>query len=418
VPTIEAQLGIRPADVTASREVASGERPPLFATPREQAIARTTYERIFALAPKADFVPSVTVLGNDEVKAAIIGDVEAHLSPAQLELEGVAGEPDVAAVVEKTIEAVQAGTLDLPRVLVVPIGKVRSHFEPFSLDLSGLRLQPPSEELFLQYLQSHQTELIGLGDAGSAETRLENYVVRALVDYDDVAYEQHADLLYDLARQVVGHLRSYLAEAELEPTLRFHERMIAQLVHVQMQPHYREEAAGYEVKVSQGFEKIRGGVYTKPAEGAVLDFRRPPPERSSIGKHVFGGFQRCLQPIVKFQSDTERVLAIILEREALKWIRPAKGQPCIEYRLDGGLQQYQPDFIAELSEAMYMLETKMRGQLLSPDVLAKKTAAIEWCKHATAHAESYGGKPWIYALIPHDAVAENRTIAGLVAAAR
>ena len=29
---------------------------------------------------------------------------------------------------------------------------------------------------------------------------------------------------------------------------------------------------------------------------------------------------------------------------------------------------------------------------------------------AVEHARSYGGKPWQYALIPHDAIAENITL--------
>jgi type III restriction enzyme len=40
---------------------------------------------------------------------------------------------------------------------------------------------------------------------------------------------------------------------------------------------------------------------------------------------VFGGFQRCLYATQKFQSDSERKLAIILDREALKWFKPARG---------------------------------------------------------------------------------------------
>ena len=33
---------------------------------------------------------------------------------------------------------------------------------------------------------------------------------------------------------------------------------------------------------------------------------------------------------------------------------------------------------------------------------------------ATAHSASYQGKPWTYALIPHDVIAENMTINALV----
>jgi hypothetical protein len=48
-----------------------------------------------------------------------------------------------------------------------------------------------------------------------------------------------------------------------------------------------------------------------------------------------------------------------------------------------------------------------------PEVLAKRDVAVEWCRHATPHAASYGGKPWTYLLIPHDAIAENMTTEGL-----
>jgi type III restriction enzyme len=53
--------------------------------------------------------------------------------------------------------------------------------------------------------------------------------------------------------------------------------------------------------------------------------------------------------------------------------------------------------------------------LESPDVLAKRDAAILWCERASGHAATCGGKPWAYVLIPHDVIAENMTIAGLAA---
>ncbi|MGE0210082.1 MAG: hypothetical protein AB7S41_00125 [Parvibaculaceae bacterium] len=52
--------------------------------------------------------------------------------------------------------------------------------------------------------------------------------------------------------------------------------------------------------------------------------------------------------------------------------------------------------------------------MTSSDVLAKRDAAVEWCRHASAHAKCHGGKAWTYALIPHDAIAENMTLEGLI----
>ena len=62
---------------------------------------------------------------------------------------------------------------------------------------------------------------------------------------------------------------------------------------------------------------------------------------------------------------------------------------------------------------IFMLEPKASNQMNAPDVIAKLKVAVEWCRRATEHAASYEGKPWVYVLIPHDAIAENMTIEGL-----
>jgi type III restriction enzyme len=76
--------------------------------------------------------------------------------------------------------------------------------------------------------------------------------------------------------------------------------------------------------------------------------------------------------------------------------------------------EYQPDFVAETADRIYMLEAKARNDMDDVDVQAKKDTAVQWCRHATSHAVSHGGKAWQYLLIPHDAIIENMTIAGLV----
>ena len=134
-----------------------------------------------------------------------------------------------------------------------------------------------------------------------------------------------------------------------------------------------------------------------------------------MAKYLFGGFQRCLYPVQKFDSDSERKLAVILERDALKWFKPAKGQFQIFYRNGADHLEYQPDFVAEAADTKYMLEPKKRTELDDTIVLAKKEAAVNWCMNASNHAASYDGKPWRYVLIPHDEIAENITLDALAA---
>ena len=64
-------------------------------------------------------------------------------------------------------------------------------------------------------------------------------------------------------------------------------------------------------------------------------------------------------------------------------------------------------------DTVYMLESKAKTKLHDDDVIVKKAAAEKWCRQASEHAQKYGSKPWVYALIPHDAIAQNMTLKGL-----
>ncbi len=162
---------------------------------------------------------------------------------------------------------------------------------------------------------------------------------------------------------------------------------------------------------------VKDSAYTATAGDPVLDFRQSPTDKSNMPKYLFGGFSRCLYAEQKFHSDAERRLAVILERDSLKWFRPAKGQFQIYYALGTDHPEYQPDFVAETESTMFMLEVKARNELEAPEVLAKRDAAVLWCQRASDHAGSCGGKPWRYALVAHDVIAENMTLEGLAGAA-
>jgi type III restriction enzyme len=413
---LASKLGLQPEQTTTSTQLPTGADPPVFETPEDQTVAQIAYQVICNLENQPQVLPSVSYLTNTDVQAAVWKEVTAQYRPTQLEIEGVTAKPDIAAIVAKTVELVIQQTIDIPRILVVPTGDVQSGFEPFMLKLETLNYPPVSEELWAKHLRTDQVDVIAVGKGGSAESRLEDYVVSGLVDFDDVSYDSHADLLYDLAGQVVNHLRSYLPdEHETRKVLSSYQRDIARFVHVQMQEHYWEKATGYEVKISKGFSELKPSAYTALASGPVLDYRQPPADKSNMAKYLFGGFKRCLYSVQKFHSDTERKLAVILEREASKWFKPAKGQFQIYYKSGADHLEYQPDFVAETDATIYMLEPKARSEMDDPKVIAKRDVAVKWCKQASDYAKTYHGKPWQYVLIPHDAIAENMTLKGLAA---
>lgn len=412
--SLSSKLGFNPPAMTGRTVLAGRGETPAFAKPDEQKVAQMAYEAIRTLENRPDMVPSVAALRTPEVLAAITRRVEAEYAPAQAELEGMAEKPDIAEVVAKTVDLVTQQTIDIPRILVVPKGEVTCGFRAFKLDLGALKYPPVSDELWLQHLRTEKSEVVALAQGGVREERPEDYVVRGLVDFDDVSYDDQADLLYDLAGQVVQHFQDYLSVEDAEKVLLCYQKPIAQFVHAQMQQHYFEEASEYEVKVSKGVTELKPSAYTQGVNEDPADYRVAPDDKSNMARYLFGGFKRCLYPVQKFDSDAERKLAVILERDALKWFKPARGQFQLYYRVEGGdPQEYQPDFVAEADGAIYMLEPKARNQMDAPDVRAKQEVAVKWCAHASDYTRQIGGKPWRYALIPHDAIAENMTLAGL-----
>ncbi len=410
---LASQLGFQPEQTTTSTLIPRAAEPPVFTKPEDQKVAQITFEVIRNLENQPQKLPSVSFLAHKEVQEQVTQAVASLYRPSQLELEGVVAKPDIAAIVAKTSEMVIQKMIDIPRILVVPTGEVQSGFKPFTLNLDTVKYPAVSDELWAKYLRTDEVDIIAMGKGGMEEARLEDYVVSGLVDFDDISYDAHADLLYDLASQVVNHLRTYLKEEEISKVLRCYQRDIARFVHAQMQDHYWEEATGYEVKISKGFSELKPSAYTASATEPVLDYRQSPADKSNMAKYLFGGFQRCLYPVQKFQSDPERRLAVILDREAQKWFKPAKGQFQIYYKSGPDHVEYQPDFVAETKTTIYMMEPKARNEMGNEEVLAKMVAAVKWCKQATDHAATCGGKPWHYLLIPHDTVTENMTIAGL-----
>jgi type III restriction enzyme len=71
---------------------------------------------------------------------------------------------------------------------------------------------------------------------------------------------------------------------------------------------------------------------------------------------------------------------------------------------------------AERRRHILIVEIKAKKELADPVVQAKAKAAQKWVHHANDHAKETYGKPWIYVLIPHDAVKPSATLASLASA--
>jgi type III restriction enzyme len=387
------------------------EQQPIFSGIAEQTVAQIAIAELNKLQHAPQTVATSKALFKDAVQKSVIQAVTEQLATGQQSLFDLENPVNVADIVAKTTELLVQHTIDIPRVIVVPKGEVSYGYKAFTLDLSGLNLQPSERDIVIQSLQTNEQTFM-VSQIGLTEDRPENYIVHALIDYDDISYDDHADLLYDLSGQVVEHLKAKkLSDEEINNVLSNNRPLIAKAIYTQMAAHFWEKADSYEVEIRSGFTPLKSCAYTVSAGQAANSYRDTVTEKSKIKQMLFGGFSKCLYPVQKFDSDTERRFAVILERDVQKWFKPAKGQFKIYYRDGVEHPEYVPDFVAETNDCVLMVETKAQAEMTDTVVQAKADAASKWCQNASEYLLKNGGKAWKYLLIPHDEVVESKKLA-------
>ncbi|MEK7288311.1 MAG: DEAD/DEAH box helicase family protein [Elusimicrobiota bacterium] len=223
----------------------------LFDNSAEREAAKVTLN---VIQREFERLPRSADLAKPEIQKQIVARVKEIIAPAQAELEGIGEKVDVAKVVANAIALRNEFSIDIPRITVQPVGDVSRGYKEFKLDLSKVRLQPVDNEILIQELYRQEQRRLASGSGITLEDRPENYLIRGLVDFNDISYEEHASLLYKLAGQTVGHLRSYLKkEDEVVNVLQYHQQNLVNLIHAQMQEHFEDKATAYEANVSKGF---------------------------------------------------------------------------------------------------------------------------------------------------------------------
>lgn len=363
-----------------------------------------------------------------DIQAEVVRRVQARIPPQQLVIEGLATPLNVAATVERAARLYINNTIDIPRIVVQPVGEVRRGYQDFDLDLGGF--DPPliDQNLLVQHLRTNDRELLATEDSIVPEPRLENHIVKKLMDLPAIDYDTHSELLYRLAGQAIAHLRAkHGADDKVMRVLLYSRAAIVSLIAEQMERNYVEQATRYEVSVPRGFEHLEAQCGTAAADEEPRDLRRPIADKPRIRGMLFAGMDKCLYGIQRFQSDPEREFAVLLEdcADVLKWAKPKDGSIKIYWSPEGrhDSRQYNPDFVIETRDRCYLAEVKAAGllgntagQILDAEVRAKARAAVRWCEHATEHARSCGGKPWAYLLVPDIATGAGATFGGITTA--
>jgi len=418
--SIEALVVGQPEEIDSSKsstvpKKAANKQQPLFNSEKEKEVAQTTLEVI----KEFEKLPSSKKLKEKDIRKQIEERVEEVLTPVEPELEGISEKVDIAQIVEKVTEAYIENTIDIPRIVLTPKGDGSFTYDDFDLDTSGIgRPAPIEQELYIQELRTHERERIEGGSVVIKENRLEDHLISALIDYDDISYDEHADLLYKLSGQMVDYVRLYLNdEEEIRNVLVSHRKQLSKIIHAQMLNHYNQGYTEFEASVPRGFEQPKRSSMSMDAEEKARYYRDQIQDRTAIRGMLFQGFGKCIYEVQKFDSDSERLFSVLLEDDdsVVKWFKPTRDDFKIFYHHQHQERLYEPDFVVETKDAKLICEPKRADAVDSDEVQEKAKAAIEWCEHASKHELDNDGKPWQYVLIPHDEIKPSATLAGLIA---
>ena len=184
-----------------SQEMGAQETLTVFKGEEEQKIAQATFEVI----KDYEKLKGSYELQKPEIQQEIVKKIKEKITPNQIEFD-FGEKPDIAGVVGKATGLYIEMSIDIPKIVVLPKGNVRCGYKDFNLDLSGINLQPVSQDILIQHLHDRQRHTLQGGSALVEEKRLEDYLVRELIAFDDISYDDHSHILYKLASQMVNHL--------------------------------------------------------------------------------------------------------------------------------------------------------------------------------------------------------------------
>lgn len=309
-------------------------------------------------------------------------------------------------VLKVVIKDFVENVIPIPRITILQ-DEVKAIYNWFDLDTSKerFRYQYVNPEIIRVGLADKMVETFSATESGRLSHSPRNQIVSELINYDDIDYDKCNKLLYHLTDQVLDNIASYDYDPKVVAAI-VHQfkRDITEKIYQQIIQHFEIKSSGFKASKILPFVKILPQNMTEVPGYGKRDFRDIVEPKSAVKKYIFTGFLKSYFTENKFDSSTEQDFSFVLETDnsILRWLRPAPHQFNIYW--GNGAKKYEPDFIVETDNAIYMIETKASKDANNEEVREKRAAAELFCERATEFTTANGDKPWLYIMLRHDLV--------------
>ncbi len=303
-----------------------------------------------------------------------------------------------------TVTELSKKAISVPKILVQPSSTVT--LKPFVVkrNIADFEIAASKIERFnavnAEMLESFDAEILAVDDAV-------NTLACMLLDCDalsEISVDEDADYILNIVQQYLALIDG--SEADKNKIVRRYAKLIIDDIVKQIHENMDRQTY-YTHVVQKDLIVFRKAVRNVRADGGEVNFRKTIANKNEIKKYVFTGYKKSYYNINAFDSDTERLVSVILEddKDVIRWIKPPLNQLGLFWQAG---QQYNPDFLVETPTAKYMIEVKAKNEVKNPDVIGKAKEGIKWCKYASI--VDFDKKPWEYKLITDEVISVGNTL--------
>ena len=310
---------------------------------------------------------------------------------------------------EQTHVAAKAKFIPIPRIKITDAGVEEYVFVDFDLDVSAFNHVPIRNELLIQNLEDMADRQRIKGDAIDFEGyNPKKVILNELRKKPEIDYEKCSALLFKLISQLCDHYTANHGENGMRNIVMMYKRDIANKIYAQMMQHFYCKNGFLQEEVVGTREYNLQQVYNWREKVSLFESFT-----EDIRNVLFTGIQKGVFSEAKFDSkDGELTLARVMETDSdiINWLRPHPREFNITYNHG---HAYEPDFVVETEDIIYLVEVKGEDKLNDPDVIAKKERGIQYCAVASRWGKANGYKEWRYLFIPAGQILANSSFAQL-----
>lgn len=393
------------------------------ATPEEKEKAQASYDAVEVLLSVLSTVAietnsaSIEKIACDDKNLELLANkAKEAIKESSSSVASLAREQLSTEFVKATIDNFKRNFIEIPHISTPP-KEICYKLMSFKVDFSQgeFDLEACKKRIVRHDLVSDQQDFLEIIDSSQRQD-VKSLLLSRILRYSDINYGEMKNELMDVVNQVYDHVLNYSSNhQDAVNMLDQYSEVFAEHLYKQIQKHIVKE----EVLSSYGEAKVLPFVRIEPINlGERTNYPRKTlnaegVELNQIRRFIFYDFKKACHECYSFDSGSERDFAKLLERdeEVVTWMRPAATQFNIYW--GNGSHRYEPDFVVETKDHIYLVEIKAEDNLATEEVKAKAKAARQYCALATDYTTKHGGKPWDYILISHSKIKSNSTFEGI-----